>query len=85
MDAKGEIFASGRFKCAECQYKYFSTKKNYAGVVALMADISKTAGKVVQEYYFATQGASRMNVPKSLKPKPKKTSKMNLIILIAHQ
>ena len=32
-------------------------KKNYAGVVALMADISKTAGKVVYEYYFATQGA----------------------------
>ena len=31
-------------------------KKNYAGVVALMADISKTAGKVVYEYYFATQG-----------------------------
>ena len=46
-----------------------------------MADINKTAGKVVYEYYFATQGASRMNVPKSLKPKPKKTSKMNLIML----
>ena len=37
-----------------------------------MADISKTAGKVVYEYYFATQGAQRMNAPKSLKSKAKK-------------
>ena len=37
-----------------------------------MADISKTAGKVVYEYYFATQGASRMNAPKSLSQKLKK-------------
>ena len=44
-----------------------------------MADISKTAGKVVYEYYFATQGAQRMNAPKSLKSKAKKTSKMKLI------
>ena len=50
-----------------------------------MADISKTAGKVVYEYYFATQGAQRMNAPKSLKSKAKKTSKMNLIMLLAHQ
>ena len=60
-------------------------KKNYAGVVALMADISKTAGKVVYEYYFATQGASRMNASKSLSQKLKKTFKVNLIMLIAHQ
>ena len=50
-----------------------------------MADISKTAWKVVYEYYFATQGAQRMNAPKSLKSKAKKTSKMNLIMLLAHQ
>ena len=60
-------------------------KKNYAGVVALMADISKTAGKVVYEYYLATQGVQRMNAPKSLSQKLKKTFKMNLIMLIAHQ
>ena len=42
-----------------------------------MADISKTAGKVVYEYYFATQGAQRMNAPKSLSQKLKKHPRWN--------